>query len=492
MEDRELLGFGVVAKVIAERSLGAPLPRRHIALENELGVGGDHQRYVTPPREPGRGAADQADKGQLVHVLRERHDGGQHQQRVATQHHRRGKIPAQALRLPVVGAAALHRLPVHAGGTGIVDLEPVEPVVPLGGTRVLRQGGPEGDERPAVPGPAGDGREQVEPRLGHDLLHRRQPGGGGPHVSGTGQKLPVLPELLRGGRGQSLDRGHQFLPDLLRVPSQRDLDPLHRAEGVHEQRKTGALDVLEEQRRPVLPDDALHQLGDLEVGVDRGGDADQLALALEGGDEVLQAGEWRHGQNLMCPVSVAMPPSLGFEAGRETAIHRLRRFHRLIPLTADFGIRGRIGGPRISRRVWSPSAHSCSGRVIIFSGELHAGRAAVRAPTPAHLSQAARAVHQHSQCPHPEGRRVVPGAIRVIRAIRGFSFQVLKPKAAVRGVHLCHLCNLWMSSLAPAWTDQAGPAPTARAPDRAAAASATRHHHIRSACHPTGSPGDRG
>jgi hypothetical protein len=42
----------------------------------------------------------------------------------------------------------------------------------------------------------------------------------------------------------------------------------------------GALRALEQQRRPAALDDAVGDLGDLEIGVDLRGDADELALAL--------------------------------------------------------------------------------------------------------------------------------------------------------------------------------------------------------------------
>ena len=52
----------------------------------------------------------------------------------------------------------------------------------------------------------------------------------------------------------------------------------------------GALRVLEQERRPAGLDDAVDDLGDLEVGVDLGRDADELALLLEEGDPLAQVG----------------------------------------------------------------------------------------------------------------------------------------------------------------------------------------------------------
>jgi hypothetical protein len=49
-----------------------------------------------------------------------------------------------------------------------------------------------------------------------------------------------------------------------------------------------ALRVLEQERRPAGLDDAIDDLGDLEVGIDLCGDADELALALEERDPLPQ------------------------------------------------------------------------------------------------------------------------------------------------------------------------------------------------------------
>ena len=60
------------------------------------------------------------------------------------------------------------------------------------------------------------------------------------------------------------------------------------AELVDEERVLRALRVLEEERRPARLDDAVGDLGDLEVGVGLDGDAPQLALALEERDPLAE------------------------------------------------------------------------------------------------------------------------------------------------------------------------------------------------------------
>ena len=68
------------------------------------------------------------------------------------------------------------------------------------------------------------------------------------------------------------------------------------AELVDQQRVLGAFRALEEQRRPARLDRPVDDLGDLEVRVDLGGDADEFALALEQLDPRAQVGRWRHAR----------------------------------------------------------------------------------------------------------------------------------------------------------------------------------------------------
>ena len=67
------------------------------------------------------------------------------------------------------------------------------------------------------------------------------------------------------------------------------------AELVDEQRVLAALRPLEEERRAAGLDGAVDDLGHLEVRIDLGRDADELALALEQRDPLAQVGRGRHG-----------------------------------------------------------------------------------------------------------------------------------------------------------------------------------------------------
>src|SRR5205807_9469440 len=81
------------------------------------------------------------------------------------------------------------------------------------------------------------------------------------------------------------------LPDLVEAARAEDLrHPALRAEDVDRQRQGGALDVLEQQRGPPVPDDARDDLADLQVRVDLGADPPEVALLLQRGEQARQVG----------------------------------------------------------------------------------------------------------------------------------------------------------------------------------------------------------
>jgi hypothetical protein len=63
------------------------------------------------------------------------------------------------------------------------------------------------------------------------------------------------------------------------------------SELVDQERQPRALHVLEQERGAAGLDDAVGDLRDLEVGIDLGRDADELALALEQGDPLAEVGD---------------------------------------------------------------------------------------------------------------------------------------------------------------------------------------------------------
>ena len=196
-------------------------------------------------------APEKAGKGELVEPLRQREDGGKHEDGVAAQHYRGLQRPALPFRLEMVAATALHALPVHPGLAGSEDLQPVEPEVPPAGQGVFGQGGTERDERATIPGPAGDVGQPVDRRRLFYLLHRGPADLAQPHVPGPEEERPGPPDRLRvGGLSRSI-ASTSSAPILLGMAAECGLDPPHGAEQVHDQGHVGAARPLEQERRAV-------------------------------------------------------------------------------------------------------------------------------------------------------------------------------------------------------------------------------------------------
>ena len=196
-----------------------------------------------------------------------------------------------AVREEVVRAPVLVNLPVHRGGAAVEHLQPVNADVARAVARVLRDHRGERDERRRVSRPAGLDREPAEIDLvtgEHDLLHRAAADALRLRI-GDRLELAQAANLL----GEPLRRLHlehvaEPPPRLVQaLDPERETHPPLGPELVDQQRMAG-LRVLEEQRGPAGLDDAIRDLGDLEVRVDLGRDADELALALEKRDPVAE------------------------------------------------------------------------------------------------------------------------------------------------------------------------------------------------------------
>ena len=188
---------------------------------------------------------------------------------------------------------------MHGGRAPVEHLHPVHADVAPAGAGVLRDHRRERDEGRRVAGPTGLDGERVEIDLvaGEDDLLRRA--AADPLRLRVGDRLQLLEpaNLLR----DPLRRLHlEDVADPLarvveRVDPEREAHPTLGTELVDQQR-VARLRVLEEQRRPAGLDHAVGDLGDLEARVDLGGDANELALALEQCDplaEVSHGGQSR-------------------------------------------------------------------------------------------------------------------------------------------------------------------------------------------------------
>ena len=163
------------------------------------------------------------------------------------------------------------------------------------GLRVLRDHRGEGDERRRVARPAGLDRQQVEVHVvaGEDDLLARAGAHGLRAGAGDLLELHQARDLL----AQSLGRLHlehvlELLPDVVQaVDTEGEAHPPLGAELVDQQRELRALGVVEEERRAARLDRAVDDLRDLEVRIDLGANANELALALEQRDPVAEVAE---------------------------------------------------------------------------------------------------------------------------------------------------------------------------------------------------------
>ena len=197
-----------------------------------------------------------------------------------------------------VGTPVLVDLPVHEGRAAVDLLHPVHADVADARVRVARDHRRQRDERRRVAGPAAHDRQRVEVDV---VAGERRPPGTAPFETSLGIEsaidlsLPRLRTLSTSPCGGCISSTFSSLA----ATSSRRSTPNAR----HMRRsvpnwliRSGwrrALDLLEQERRPARLDDAVGDLGDLEIGVDLGRDADELTLALEERDPLAQVGDRR-------------------------------------------------------------------------------------------------------------------------------------------------------------------------------------------------------
>ena len=134
-------------------------------------------------------------------------------------------------------------------------------------------------EWPAVVGPAGQRRQQIEPRLARDHLgDRAHPLPLQADLEQGGGDVARAPELAGVGRQQRLGEIHQPADQFERPLAEGQGGPAPGAEQVRDQREGLARHVGEEQRRPLGGDHPAMDLGHLQMRVDRRGDGGEIAI----------------------------------------------------------------------------------------------------------------------------------------------------------------------------------------------------------------------
>ena len=159
-ENRERRGVRIVAEMVAERALHGAARRAALRPRARTRPSAGAQAFTTRrARRAGVGAPrSQAANAQLVDALGQRGHGRDQKAGVGADGDRhRQRLPA-ALGHVMVEAAALLDLPVHAGLGGAVQMHAIEAEIALAGLGIGGEHEAEGDEAPAVAGPAAGGR----------------------------------------------------------------------------------------------------------------------------------------------------------------------------------------------------------------------------------------------------------------------------------------------------------------------------------------------
>ena len=150
VENREIMGQGVIAVMVAEGSFLTPLVGRNFAGKDKFGLGDDG---VSPSLRSNDGQLFPQDEGgehKLGKELGYRCDGRGDQRRRSPQKysHRQGEAPL--FRLVVMETAPLVDLPVHPRGLVIENLHPVHPQVVPPRLGMFRVNEGQGDKRSPV------------------------------------------------------------------------------------------------------------------------------------------------------------------------------------------------------------------------------------------------------------------------------------------------------------------------------------------------------
>ena len=159
-EDRELLGRGIEAGVVAERPLDADVRPVDPAFEHDLRVSRHLEVDGLALDELHGGALQKTGDHQLADVLREWRARGVRGDRVEAESDGHRDLPVRCC--PEISAAVLVDLPVHERRAPVDLLHAVHADVADAGLLVLCDHGRQRDERRRIERPAALDREQVE------------------------------------------------------------------------------------------------------------------------------------------------------------------------------------------------------------------------------------------------------------------------------------------------------------------------------------------
>ena len=179
----------------------------------------------------------------------------------------------------IVKSSSLLDLPMHAGGSGVIDLQAVnsQVVTSIAGVLGVDQG--QGNERTAVFFPRGQDRQAGEVRGLLVAFQRRSPlNSASSKLEGFPGEVAVAPKAPQPGWQQGLSQSGHLSDQLLGTPAKGQLDALRRAEQIGDHRKAASPDALEQQGGTALPNHSPMDLGGFQIGIHFDLDGRKLVL----------------------------------------------------------------------------------------------------------------------------------------------------------------------------------------------------------------------
>ncbi len=167
----------------------------------------------------------------------------------------------------------------------VVDLHSIHAQVRAQAIRMRGENQGQGDERPAVLGPARQGRKLRQIRSLANFGDRTAPRSPQSDPQPRHHEIARVPGLAQGGRKCLLNDVDRASNESRGIAAEGHLRSLPGAEEVRDQRKAGTDHVVEQQSRPARRDHSSMDLRRLQPGVDGCVDLDEVALAAKGRDE---------------------------------------------------------------------------------------------------------------------------------------------------------------------------------------------------------------
>src|SRR4029453_343286 len=151
------------------------LARWNDALQDKFGSGRNHEVDALRANHRDALTPKEARESDFIDVLWQRQYRCHHQDGIGADDDRHLQVLPVLLRFPIMTAASLHALPMHAGSFFVEPLESVQTQIPPLSAWVMRDDHAVGDETSCITGPAFQDRQHGEVGLFDDFLAACKP-----------------------------------------------------------------------------------------------------------------------------------------------------------------------------------------------------------------------------------------------------------------------------------------------------------------------------